>query len=49
MAFRRGNTNAGDGVRLLLALLIFTTLGGANAQYAYNHAAHTPHDPPNDG
>ena len=37
----------GDGVRLLLALLIFTTSGGANAQYPYNHAPYTPRDPLN--
>ena len=36
-------------MRLLLALLIFTTSGGANAQYPYNHAPYTPRDPLNDG
>jgi uncharacterized protein YkwD len=37
------------GVRLLLALLIFTTSGGANAQYPYSHTPYTPRDPLNDG
>lgn len=36
-------------MRLLLALLIFTTSGGANAQYPYNHAPYTPRDSLNGG